>query len=51
MNEKMLKVMEGALRGFFEDLIQSEDGPSKEDIQYIAAERERIRQMKLKLAA
>lgn len=49
MSERMLRVMEGALRGFIEDVIQSEDGPSKEDIEYIEAERERIRQMKLSL--
>lgn len=51
MAEKMLRVTENALRGFIEDAIQSEDGLSKEDIEYITAERERIRQMKLKIAA
>ena len=49
MNDTMLRITENALRGFIEDAIQSEDGLS--DIQYISAERERIRQMKLKLAA
>lgn len=51
MGEKMLRVMENALRWFIEDALQSEDGLSREDIEYITAERERIRQMKLELAA
>lgn len=51
MNDTMLRITENALRGFIEDVIQSEEGLSEEDIQYIAAERERIRQMKLRLAA
>lgn len=49
MSEKMLRVTEGALRRFIEDAIQSEEGLSEEDIEYIEAERERIRQMKLNL--
>lgn len=50
MNDMMLRITETALRGFIEDAIQSEDGLSEDDIQYITAERERIRQMKLNLA-
>lgn len=51
MENKMLRVMENALRGFIEDTIQSEGGLSQDDIEYITAERERIRQMRLKMAA
>lgn len=51
MNETMLRIFENALRGFIKESVQSEDGLSKEDIEYITAERERIRQMKLSLAA
>lgn len=43
MSEKMLKVMEGALRLFIEEAIQSEDGLTDEDIRYIEKEREYIR--------
>ena len=42
MNETMLRIFENALRGFIEESVQSEDGLSKEDIEYITAERERI---------
>lgn len=49
MSETMLRIAEGALRRFIEDSIQSEEGLSKEDIEYIKAEREYIRQMKLNL--
>ncbi len=51
MSEVMVRIAEGALRGFIEESIQSEEGLSREDVEYIAAERERIRQMKLHIAA
>lgn len=44
MNEMMLRVMEGALRAFIEEAIQSEDGMTDEDVRYIEKEREYIRQ-------
>lgn len=49
--EQMIRIMEGALRQFIEEGIQSEEGLSREDEKYIAEERERIRQMKLRMAA
>ncbi len=51
MSEMMLRLAEGALRRFIEESIQSEEGLSRKDEKYIAAERERIRQMKLILRA
>ncbi len=50
MSEMMLRLAEGALRRFIEESIQSEEGLSREDEKYIAEERERIRQMKLRAA-
>lgn len=49
--EQSLRLAEAALRRFIEDAIQSEDGLSKEDEKYIAAEQKRIRQMKSTLRA
>ena len=46
MDKKIIDIMEGALRGFIEDLIQSENGPSEDDIAYIKAEREYIKRLK-----
>lgn len=46
MDKKIIAIMESALWGFIEDLIQSETGPSEEDIAYIEAEREYIRHLK-----
>lgn len=46
MDKKFIEIMENALRGFIEDLIQSENGPSEEDIAYIKSEREYIRSLK-----
>ena len=46
MDKKIIEIMESALRGFIEDLIQSENGPSEDDIAYIEAKREYIRNLK-----
>lgn len=46
-----IRIMEIALSAFIEDAIQSENGLSKADEKFIAEERERIRKLKLKLAA
>lgn len=46
MDKKFIEIMESALRGFIEDLIQSENGPSEEDIGYIKSEREYIQSLK-----
>lgn len=46
MDKKFIEILECALRGFIEDLIQSENGPSEDDIAYIKAEREYIRKLK-----
>lgn len=45
MKNETIKMLKIALAGFIEELNQSESGPSEEDFKYIAAERERIRQM------
>lgn len=45
MKSELIQTMKIALAGFIEDLLQSESGPSEDDIKYIIAERERIRQM------
>lgn len=47
MKSELIQTMKIALAAFIEELNQSEHGPSEEDIKYIAAERERIRQMQL----
>jgi hypothetical protein len=46
MDAKIISIMESALRGFIEDLIQSENGPSEDDIAYIEAERKYIASLK-----
>lgn len=45
MKNEIIQTLKIALAGFIEELNQSENGPSEDDIKYIAAERERIRQM------
>ena len=45
MDKKIIDIIESALRGFIEDLIQSENGPSEDDIAYIKAEREYIKRL------
>ena len=51
MKNQLAQMMKIALAGFIEDLLQSENGPSEDDIKYIIAERERIRQLELVQAA
>lgn len=51
MSERYIRAMENALRTYIEDLLQSENGPSKSDIKYINAERERIRNYQFGSAA
>ena len=51
MKNQLAQMMKIALAGFIEDLLQSENGPSENDIKYIIAERERIRQLELVQAA
>lgn len=51
MKNQLAQMMKIALVGFIEDLLQSEHGPSENDIEYIIAERERIRQLELVQAA
>ena len=51
MSEKMLRIAQSALRGFIEESLQSEEGLSREDEKYIAAERKRIQQMRSNLRA
>ena len=46
MDAKFISMMESALRGFIEDLIQSENGPTEEDLAYIEAERNYIASLK-----
>ena len=46
MDKKIIDIMEGALRRFIEELIQSENGPSEDDIEYIKSEREYIKRLK-----
>lgn len=46
MDAKIISIMESALRGFIEDLIQSENGPSEDDLAYIKSEREYIQNLK-----
>lgn len=46
MDKKIIDIMEGALRRFIEELIQSENGPNEDDIEYIKSEREYIKQLK-----
>ena len=46
MDKKFIEIIESALRGFIEDLIQSENGPSEDDIAYIEAERKYIASLK-----
>lgn len=46
MDKKFIEIIESTLRGFIEDLIQSENGPSEDDIAYIKAEREYIKHLK-----
>lgn len=46
MDKKIIDIMEGALRWFIEELIQSENGPSEDDIEYIKSEQEYIKQLK-----
>lgn len=46
MDKKIIDIMEGALRGFIEELIQFENGPSEDDIEYIKSEQEYIKQLK-----
>ena len=46
MDKKFIEIMESALRGFIEDLIQSENGPSEDDLAYIEAERKYIARLK-----
>lgn len=46
MDKKFIEIMESALRGFIEDLIQSENGPSEDDLAYIEAERKYIASLK-----
>lgn len=49
-NNTMLRIEETALAAFIEELIQSVEGPSEDDMEYIRAERERIRLKKLAAA-
>lgn len=51
MKDEIIQAMKNALSGFIEDLIQSENGPSEDDIQYIKAESERLRQMQIQMQA
>lgn len=51
MKNQLAQMMKIALAGFIKDLLQSENGPSENDIEYIIAERERIRQMEQLQAA
>lgn len=51
MKNQLAQMMKIALAGFIEDLLQSENGPRENDIEYIIAERERIRQLELVQAA
>lgn len=51
MKNQLAQMMKIALAGFIEDLLQSENGPSENDIKYIIAERERIRRMEQLQAA
>ena len=51
MKNQLVQIMKIALAGFIEDLLQSENGPSEDDIKYIIAERERIRRLELVQAA
>lgn len=51
MKNQLAQMMKIALAGFIEDLLQSENGPSENDIEYIIAEHERIRQLELVQAA
>lgn len=46
MDKKFIEILETALMGFIEDLIQSDTGPSEEDIAYIEAERKYIKILK-----
>lgn len=46
MDKKFIEILECALRWFIEDLIQSESGPSEDDIEYIKSEREYIKRLK-----
>lgn len=46
MDKKIIEIAESALRGFIEDLIQSENGPTEEDLAYIEAERSYIASLK-----
>lgn len=46
MDKKIIDIMGGALRRFIEELIQSENGLSEDDIEYIKSEREYIKQLK-----
>ena len=46
MDAKFISMMESTLRGFIEDLIQSENGPTEEDLAYIEAERNYIASLK-----
>lgn len=45
MKNEIIRMLKIALAGFIEELNQSENGPSEDDIKYIAAEQKRIRQM------
>lgn len=38
MDKKIIEIMKSALRGVVEDLIQSENGPTEEDLAYIENE-------------
>lgn len=51
MKNQLAQMMKIALVGFIEDLLQSENGPSENDIEYIITEHERIRQLELVQAA
>ena len=51
MKNQLAQMMKIALVGFIEDLLLSEHGASENDIEYIIAERERIRQLELVQAA
>lgn len=46
MDKKFIETLESALRGFIEDVIQSETGPSEDDLAYIEAERNYIASLK-----
>lgn len=46
MDKKFVEILETALMGLIEDLIQSDNGPSADDITYIEAEREYIKSLK-----